>query len=141
MIFYTSTLEDYNYEGEEDDDEFENRIEKQLYDNEWYLQYDNTLKYVSISCSISNFKWVQSFTRDEYRSLYSSSFPILQQLNELKWRWFEIQQYKDHTEKISFMESIGEPIDIQVTKNEFEFIRKNHHKIISLLTAYEIKIE
>ena len=138
IAIITREIERYDYDGDEKYDEFKVRIQMQLNKSGWYSAYDQELRYFIIRCLALNLEWIQAFTEDEYYSFHLRSFPIKEELDVLKWRLFENQQYKNHDEKISIMHSMGEEIDIQSTKKEFDFLYKNRHKIISLLASYEV---
>jgi hypothetical protein len=138
IAIITREIERYDYDGDEEYDEFKARIQMELNKSGWYLKYDQELRYFLIRCLALNLEWIQAFTEDEYYSFHLRRFPIKEELDVLKWRLFENQQYKNHDEKISIMHSMGEEIDIQSTKKEFDFLYKNRHKIISLLASYEV---
>jgi hypothetical protein len=140
MQVYTTKMESYNYEGDEEYDEFQARIQKQLNERGWFLKYDGEQVYFIVCCSALDLEWIHAISESEYYRMgfYRNDFPIEIAIDNLKWKRFEIQQYKSVEEKRAILHSMGEEIDIQFTKNEFDYYVKNRYKIASLLLAYEL---
>ena len=127
MEIYTTKMEGYNYEGDEEDTDFQARIQIQLNKRGWFVDYDVEQIYFIVSCSALDFEWIHAISETEYYRMgfYRNGFPIEKALDILK-------------RKRTYFRSMEKDMDIESTKKEFDYYVKNRYKIVSLLVAYEL---
>ena len=122
-----------DYDGNESDYDFRVRMQLQLTKSGWYDDYCPLLNYYKFRCSALKFEWVQSSN-----NFYPEIPEIPEALKLLKYRLFDDQQYESFNEKMTFLQAIGEEVDFESKKKEFEYFAKNRNKIISLLVSYKL---
>ena len=127
MEIYTTKMEGYNYEGGEDDTDFQARIQIQLNKRGWFVDYDVEQIYFIVSCSALDFEWIHAISEVEYcrTGFYRNGYPIKKALDSLK-------------KKMTFFHSMEKDMDIESTKKEYDYYVKNRYKIASLLVAYKL---
>jgi hypothetical protein len=133
MDICSTKIETNYYDSDESDCEFMESVQLQLTKSGWYDDFNPDLSYYKFSCSALKFEWIQSSN-----NFYPEIPKIPEALKLLKYRLFDDQQYESFNEKMTFLQAIGEEVDFESKKKEFEYFAKNRNKIISLLVSYKL---